>query len=91
MNRDLALKPYCTRSQTEVATKDKGSPEAAANLTPVETAEPVTEAVSHKVRDPSSSEYINGVLFSTFTLIIEDNFKRIKELTKVVKNKFERV
>ena len=50
MNRDLDLKPSHTRSQTEIAT---------ANPTPVETTEPVTEAVSHKVRDPSNSEYIN--------------------------------
>ena len=59
MNRVLALKPSSTRSQTEVATEDKDGPEATANLAPVETAEPVTEAVSHQVRDPSSSEYIN--------------------------------
>ena len=58
MNRDLALKPSHTRSQTEVATKDKDGPEATANLAPVETAEPVTEAVSHEARDLSSPEYI---------------------------------
>ena len=57
-NKVLALKPSCTRSQTEVATKDKDGPEATANLAHVETAEPVTEAVSHKARDLSSSEYI---------------------------------
>ena len=59
MNRDLDLKPSHTRSQTEIPTKYKGGPEATANPTPVETTEPVTEAVSHKVRDPSNSEYIN--------------------------------
>ena len=59
MNRVLALKLYSTRSQTEVATKDKNGPKATANLAPVETAEPVTEAVSHKARDPSSLEYIS--------------------------------
>ena len=61
MNRVLALEPSCTRSLTEVATKDKGSPEATANMAPVETAEPVTEAVSHKARDLSSSEYITSL------------------------------
>ena len=59
MRRVLALTHSCTRSQTEVATKDKDGPEATANLAPVETAEPVTEAVSHKARDRSGSEYIN--------------------------------
>ena len=54
MNRDLALKPSHTRSQTEVATKDKDGPEDTANLAPVETA----EAVSHKAKDPSSPKYI---------------------------------
>ena len=54
MNRVLALKPSCTRLQTGVATKDKDGPETTAN------SEPVTEAVSHKARDPSSSEYINN-------------------------------
>ena len=63
MNRDLALKPSHTRSQTEVATKDKCCPKATANLTPVETTEPVTEVVSHKVREPSNSEYINLIKF----------------------------
>ena len=58
MNRVLALKPSCTRSQTEVATKDKDGLEATANLAPVETVKPVTKAVSHKSRDPSSAEYI---------------------------------
>ena len=61
MNRNLALKPSRTRSQTEVATKDKGGPEATASPTPVETTEPVTEAVSHKARDLSSSEYITSL------------------------------
>ena len=56
MNRDLAFKPSHTRSQTEVTTKDKDGPEATDNLAPVETAEPVTEAVSHDARDPSSPE-----------------------------------
>ena len=59
MNRVLALKPSCTRLQTGVATKDKDGPEATANLAPVETAEPVTEAVLHEDRDPSSPKYIN--------------------------------
>ena len=54
MSRVLALTHSCTRSHTEVATKYKDCPEATANLAPVETA----EAVSHKARDPSSSEYI---------------------------------
>ena len=58
MNRDLDLKPSQTRSHTEIATKYKGGPEATANLTSVETAEHLTGAVSHKIRDPSSSEYI---------------------------------
>ena len=91
MRRVLALTHSCTRSQTEVATKDKDGPEATANLAPVETAEPVTEAVSHKARDRSSSEYINGVLSSSFTPTIEDNTKRINELTKVVENKFDEI
>ena len=59
MNRVLALKPFYSRSQTEVATRGKDGPEATTNLAPVETAEPVIEAVSHKTRDPSSPEYIN--------------------------------
>ena len=58
MKRLLALKPSRTRSQTEVATKDKDGPEAIANLAPVETAEPLTEVVSNKARDPSSPEHI---------------------------------
>ena len=58
MRRVLALTHSCTRSQTELATKDKDGPEATANLAPVETAEPVTEAVSHEARDPSSPENI---------------------------------
>ena len=91
MNRVLALTHSCIRSQTEVATKDKDGFEATANLAAVETAEPVTEAVSHKARDRSSSEYINGVLSSTFTPTIEDNTKRINELTKVVENKFDEI
>ena len=57
MSRVLALTHSCTRSHTEVATKYKDCPEATANLAPVETA----EAVSHKARDPSYSEYINRV------------------------------
>ena len=61
MNRVLALTHSCIRSQTEVATKDKDGPEATANMAPVETAEPVTEAVSHKARDLSSSEYITSL------------------------------
>ena len=59
MNRVLAFTHSCIRSQTEVATKDKDGFEATANLAPVETAEPVTEAVSHETRNPSSSKYIN--------------------------------
>ena len=58
MKRVLALKPSHTRSQTEVATQDKDGLEANANLVPVETADPVTEAVSHKTRDPGSTENI---------------------------------
>ena len=54
MKRVLALKPSHTRSQTEVATQDKDGLEATANLVPVETADPATEAVSHKTRDPGS-------------------------------------
>ena len=54
MNRVLAFKPSRTRSQTEVATKDKDGPEAIANLATDETAEPVTEVVLHKPRDTSS-------------------------------------
>ena len=45
MRRVLALTHSCTRSQTEVATKDKDGPEATANLALVETAEPVTETI----------------------------------------------
>ena len=62
MNRVLAFTHSCTRSQTEVATKDKDGPESNANLASVETTEPVTEVVSHKVRDPSSPEYIKCLL-----------------------------
>ena len=62
MDRDIALKPSHFRLQTEVATKNKDGPESTANLAPVETAEPLTEAVSHKVRDPSSLEYITAML-----------------------------
>ena len=58
MKRVLALTHSCTRSQIEVAIKDKYSPEAIANLAPVETAELVTEAVSHEARDQGSPEYI---------------------------------
>ena len=60
MSRVLALKPFFTWSQTEVANKDKDGPGATANMAPVETAEPVTEAVSHKARDPSSLDYISS-------------------------------
>ena len=70
MKRVLALTHSCTRSQIEVATKDKDGPEATANLAPVETAEPVTEAVSHEARNPSSPEYINIILFGTFLSIL---------------------
>ena len=65
MNRVLALKPSRTRSQTEVATKD--GPEVIANLVFVD-AEPVTEVVSHKARDPGSLEYIKCILY--FNLVM---------------------
>ena len=55
---ELALEPSCTQSQTELANKDKDGPEATANLTLIETAEPVTEPFSKKARDPGSLEYI---------------------------------
>ena len=58
MTRELSLKLSRTPSQTDEATKDKDGPEATANLAPVETAESVTETVSHKARNPSGSEYI---------------------------------
>ena len=58
MKRVLALKPSRTQSQTEVASQDKDGLEATANLAPVETADPVTGAVSHKTRDPGSTENI---------------------------------
>ena len=69
MNRDLVLKPSHTRSQTEIATKYKGGPEATATPTPVETTEPVTEAVSHKVRDLSNSEYVTKIVMKTCLLV----------------------
>ena len=59
MNRDLAFKPSHTRSQTEVATKDKCCREATANLTPVETIERVTEVDSHKVIRSTSFRTLN--------------------------------
>ena len=46
----LALKPYRTQSHTEGSTKDQDCPEANTNLAPDETAEPVTEAFSHKTQ-----------------------------------------
>lgn len=56
MDRELALKFFRTRSQT----KNKNCSEATANLAPVETSEPATEAISHKARGSSSQEYISS-------------------------------
>ena len=78
MIRVLALKPSCTRSQTKVAIKDKDGPEATANLAPVE---PVTEAVSHQVRDPSSTEYIKLISFKGLPLG-QENFKKMTKVKK---------
>ena len=47
MKRFLTLKPSHTRSQTESSTKNQDCSETTANLSPVKTEEPVTEAVSH--------------------------------------------
>ena len=58
MSSVLAITHSCIRSETELATKNKDGPKATANLAPVETAEPVTEGVSHEARDLSSPEYI---------------------------------
>ena len=40
--------PLRFRSRTEVSTTNESCPKTTANLAPVETAEPLTEAVSHE-------------------------------------------
>ena len=91
MKRFLTFKPPLIRSKTEKSTKNLDCLKATAHLAAVETAEYDTEAVPHKTRDASSSECNNGVLFNTFTPTIEDNTKRINELTKLVENNFDKV
>ena len=57
MERFLALKPPRIRSKTEKSTKNLDCLNATANLAAVETAKHDTEAVSHKTREASSSEF----------------------------------
>ena len=54
-----ALKPPRAKSRTEVISTTEECPEVNVNLTPVEAAEPVTEAVLKETRYASSSESIN--------------------------------
>ena len=88
MKRFLTFKPPLIRSKTEKSTKNLDCLKATAHLAAVETAEYDTEAVSHKTRDARSHECNNGVLGNSFTSTIEDNTKRINELTKLVETTY---
>ena len=89
------LKPPRTRSRTEVLSQTENTseecPGTTANLAPVEAAEPVTGLASEESGDAGNTGSINGVPVKNSKPTIEDNTKRINELTKLVENKFNTI
>ena len=89
MKRVLTLKP--PRSQTEGSTKNKDCSKTTANLGSDEVAEPEAEATLKEISDANSLSSNNGVLQGLPPPTVEDNTKRINELTKLVENRLETI